>query len=105
MVYQHIPRVNRSDFFLEVAHKMADLVQPQHISLISDNSIAFFFITKSADTGREVDGILKRYASKTTPKLCFLVPGAGFSQDICPALNRRQSGRGGFPDLRFRLFA
>ncbi len=79
MVYQHIPRVNRPDFFLEVAHKMTDLVQPQHISLISDNSIAFFFITKSADTGWDVDGILKRYASKTIPKLCFLVPGAGVS--------------------------
>ncbi len=70
VIFQFIPRVNRSKYFEEILRKIKDtLDNDAKVLFISDNQIVFFVILKDKDLYTRVRFILKNYAK--TYKLLF----------------------------------
>jgi len=63
MIYQHIPMVQRPEFFRDVSQS---IVQERHLQplYVSDNEIAFFFLSKAPDVRQELSGLLRAYAAE-----------------------------------------
>jgi hypothetical protein len=77
VVYQHLPRMNRDDFFAESAGKVCKSLSAQGIFAVSDNTIAFFVIPKSPDTAKAARQFLASYAREH--ELRFWEAGRGGS--------------------------
>lgn len=63
MIYQHHQMVQRPEFFRVVAQR---IVQERHLQplYVSDNEIAFFFLSKAPDVRQELSGLLRAYAAE-----------------------------------------
>lgn len=62
IVYQHLPRKDRDDFFAETSMKVRKSLSAKEIFVISDNTIAFFVISKSAGPAKAARQVLSLYA-------------------------------------------
>jgi hypothetical protein len=62
VVYQHLPRKNRDDFFVETSGKVRKSVSAQEIFVVSDNTIAFFVVPKSPGMAKAARPVLISYA-------------------------------------------
>jgi len=62
VVYQHLPRKNRDDFFAETSGKVRKSLSAQEIFVVSDNTIAFFVVPKSPGTAKAARPVLVSYA-------------------------------------------
>ena len=63
MIYQHHHMVQRPEFFRDVSRRIA---QERHLQplYVSDNEIAFFFLSKASDARRDLSGLLRAYAGE-----------------------------------------
>ena len=86
VVYQHIPRKNRDDFFAETSGKVRKSLSAQEIFVVSDNTIAFFVIPKSPGTANEVRPVLASYAHEH--ELRFWEAGGGGVSGIVDVVSR-----------------
>jgi len=62
MLYQHLPRQNRQQFFFETAKKLSNYLHLQNLSLVSDNSVAFVILTKNGQRSHWLGKVLASYA-------------------------------------------
>jgi len=85
VVYQHLPRKNRDDFFAETSGKIRKSLSPQEIFVVSDNTIAFFVVPKSPGTAKAARRVLASYAREH--ELRFWEAGGGVSE-IVDVVNR-----------------
>ncbi|MCH8919811.1 MAG: hypothetical protein IIA23_03785 [Chloroflexi bacterium] len=76
MIYQHHRREQRPAFFREVSRK---IIQERHLPplYVSDNDIAFFFLSKAPDVDRELSGLLQAYAARYQDIMAGPEPGVG----------------------------
>ena len=63
MIYQHHDHRQRPEFFHDVSQR---IVQDRDLQplYVSDNVIAFFFLSKAPDVRRELSGLLRAYAAE-----------------------------------------
>ena len=68
MIYQHLHMVQRPEFFRNVSQR---IVQERHLQplYVSDNEIAFFFLSKAPGVHRELSGLLRVYAAEYPPNI------------------------------------
>ncbi len=77
IVYQHLPRKNRDDFFAETSGKIHKNLSAQEVFVVSDNTIAFFVIPKAPGTTKAARPVLGSYARDH--ELRFWEEGGGIS--------------------------
>jgi len=60
MIYQHIPRENREEYFCRRANELKNITEDLPI-YISDNDIVFFLLTKSYEVKDQLERTINRY--------------------------------------------
>lgn len=63
MIYQHIPRTERSRYFRHICDRLRREAGAAGPMCVSDNQVAFFFLCKTAERCSAVGESLARYAS------------------------------------------
>lgn len=63
MIYQHIPHVQRPPFLHDVLQRIVQERRPPPL-FISDNDIAFFFLSKAPGVSWELSGLQRAYAAE-----------------------------------------
>jgi hypothetical protein len=89
VVYQHLPRKTRDDFFAETSGKVRKSLSTQKIFVVSDNTIAFFVVPKSPGTAKAVRPVLISYAREH--ELRFWEAGGGI-REIVNVVSRLMGG-------------
>ena len=61
MVYQHMPRVKRERFFVQVGEKICNCTNTKNLICLSDNRIVFFIMTKTDELKDKIWELLNDY--------------------------------------------
>ena len=64
VIYQHLPRKNRDIFFSEIAGKLRGHLATHDVSVVSDNTIAFFVVSKSPASAKVARIVLMSYSAE-----------------------------------------
>lgn len=89
VVYQHLPRKNRGDFFAETSEKIRKNMSAREIFVVSDNTIAFFVIPKSPGTTKAARPVLISYAREHDLRFWEAGGSVGGIVDVVSRLMRR----------------
>jgi hypothetical protein len=86
VVYQHIPRRDRDEFFTEISGKVRSSLPARDVFVVSDNTIAFFVIPKSAGTAKSTYQVLAAYAREHDLRFWETGAAAGGIADVLSRL-------------------
>ncbi len=64
VIYQHIPRVNREEYFNKINSDINKTLYNPFIMCLSNNVVAFFIISKSLTLAQETWSTIRKYASQ-----------------------------------------